>query len=311
MIRERKVIALCIWTCLALALLILVAAMLIYPHVSWRLLRRYLLVIIPVLGCAAFFGRLLGRSVVSILAQESDQQQARLRMFLSETGHELRTPLTIIGSSIDIIRRALPVSNVTDQALIDGVMQELRRLNLIVNNVLLLARLDVIKDAKIEAVDVSQTLEELAAEARLREPALEIGVCAPPGIMLSIDRTALRESIRNLIDNAMKYAPHSPISLCCEVSDLAVEIVVKDLGPGMDTEDLCLAVERYYRGQAALHIEGTGLGLAIVKSTMERSGGTVQIASSLGEGVSVTLTLPRTEQTPQQPNAAFTRRKSD
>lgn len=290
--RPEQVIALCIATTCVLTLLVLFVSFLFYPYVTWRLLARYSVVVVATELCAIVLGYVLGRVTIAILAEEAEERQTRLRLFLSETGHELRTPLAVMGGTIGTLRQAISAADIAGQSLLDGLEQEINRLSQLVQKVLLLARLDVVRASTIESVDVNATLEAIAEEGRRRSPQTSISVEGPAAVRMSMDRTALREAVRNLVDNALRYAPGAPITLSVVRDAQSVQIVVADEGPGMDAEDCALAFERYYRGSAVGNIDGSGLGLAIVKSTAERFGGRATIDSGIGLGVRVAMAFP-------------------
>ena len=156
-----QVIALSIATTSTVTLLVLFVAFLFYPNVTWRLLNRYMIVVFATEACAIVLGYVLGRVTVSLLAEEAEEKQTRLRLFLSETGHELRTPLAVMGGTVGTLRHAIPLADIAGQALLDGLEQEIGRLSRLVQKVLLLARLDVVRASTIESVDVRETLEAM------------------------------------------------------------------------------------------------------------------------------------------------------
>ena len=106
--------------------------------------------------------------------------------------------------------------------------------------------------------------------------------------------------MRNLIDNALKYAPGSDVAVSTAVQGSDVLLVVRDRGPGMSEQDQSHAFDRFYRGRAGItEVEGSGLGLAIVKRAVERSEGTIVLESREGGGTQFTIRLPLATTEPQ------------
>ena len=100
------------------------------------------------------------------------------------------------------------------------------------------------------------------------------------------------EGLKNVIENAVRYAPDSPIEVTVvTVSQGTSSITVADRGPGMDAVDIEHAFDRFYRGSERASVEGSGLGLAIAKRAVERAGGTIAVTSTRGKGTSVTMTF--------------------
>ena len=113
-----------------------------------------------------------------------------------------------------------------------------------------------------------------------------------PGSFVEVSESELRESLRNLLDNALKYAPGTTIVTTVRTEGDSVLIRVRDDGPGMSPELSARAFERFTRGETAGSVGGSGLGLAIVKRSIERGGGSVSLDTKLGEGTTVEIRLP-------------------
>jgi two-component system OmpR family sensor kinase len=118
-----------------------------------------------------------------------------------------------------------------------------------------------------------------------------ITVNAPTKCIVEAEENDLYEAIKNVVENAVRYAPKSPLALEVSCDRAAVSIVVSDRGPGMDARDVEHAFDRFYRGGERSG-EGSGLGLAIAKRAVERIGGTIALESTPGAGTRVTISLP-------------------
>ena len=295
--RERQqVVLVCIAACCALALAVLGMAFLSYPRASWSLLRRYNFVLAVALTVAALVGYVMARYALAMSSRTAARDEARLRQYLSETGHGLRTPLAVMAASIDALRRTAPPANAAGHTLLDGLQHEVTRMSALVRDVLLLARLDVARRSSSEAViDVDTMLADLAREARQVAPGLDLQLDARSGARVRADAIALREAIRNLIDNACKHAPGAKLELGATRAGAQTMISVRDHGPGMDADDNALAFERYYRGASAQAVEGSGLGLPIAQAAVQAAGGRIEMISAPGAGTTLRLLLPVTD----------------
>jgi signal transduction histidine kinase len=170
---------------------------------------------------------------------------------------------------------------------------ESRRMRSLVEKLILLARLERPAPPKIAPVDVEvvarhvvDALAPLAGDGRIR---FHGGGPAP----VRADESELREAVKNIIDNALKYAPGSAVDVTVSSRDGSVAVEVADAGPGFSEEDRAHAFDRFYRGTTRGSVEGSGLGLAIAKRAVERARGEIAIYSAPDEGTRVVLTLPR------------------
>ena len=231
------------------------------------------------------------RLTAATIARERNELQ--MRQFIADAGHELRTPLTIVMGYLEILQQGV----VDDAAGVGGVyatmLTESRRMRAAIEKLILLARLERPAPPRTELVDAAaiamrtaDALGPLAGEGRI--------TVTPPAMPCSVvaDESELYEAIKNVAENAVRYAPGSPIHLDVSCSDERVSIVVSDRGPGMSAQDVEHAFDRFYRGGERSG-EGSGLGLAIAKRAVERIGGSVEIESNPAKGTRVTISLPR------------------
>ncbi len=238
------------------------------------------------------------------LALRSTARATRLsRMqteFVSNASHELRTPL----ASLRVFGELLALGRVSEPAKIreygEHIESESGRLERLVDNVLDFARIESAERRyRFEKADLREVVEDTlrSFEVRLAQEgfALELRsrVAALPPVMADPD--ALGQALANLLENAIKYSPDSrAIEVELDAAGGAVSVAVRDHGAGIPAEDLDRIFEKFYRvGSGLVHdARGSGLGLAIVKHVVEAHGGTVSVASRLGEGSTFTLRLP-------------------
>ncbi|MFJ9472907.1 sensor histidine kinase [Streptomyces caniferus] len=227
---------------------------------------------------------------------ERQHSEERLRQFVADASHELRTPLTTIRGWAQLHLHGLA----RDPELVERAMlrieDEAARMHSMVEELLLLARLDQGRPLAAAPVDLGKLAQDAVADARAVDPGRPVTVEEQGETFAHGDEDRLLQVLRNLLDNALRYTPPgTPISVTVRAPDGArVELHVTDQGPGMDPGTAGRIFERFYRGDASRTpgAGGTGLGLSIVKSITEAHGGTVSVRTAPGEGSTFTVTLP-------------------
>jgi two-component system phosphate regulon sensor histidine kinase PhoR len=219
--------------------------------------------------------------------------------FVANVSHELRTPLSLIKSAAETLLDGAKTDPVALDRLLAIIDRHADRLTLLIDDLLMLARLDSGRLAlNLQPCPVrtaaQETLDDLAPRAQVRAMRLENTV--PAGLLVLADPDRLSQVLSNLIDNGIKYG-----RACGIVSVAArplgngrVEVCVRDDGPGIPPEARARVFERFYRVDKARSREqgGTGLGLAIVKHVVLAHGGEVRVESELGQGAAFYFTLP-------------------
>lgn len=153
------------------------------------------------------------------------------------------------------------------------------RMRGLVEKMLLLSKLESAEKAP-SVVSVAEVSDEVAQDMLSQHPNRQIVLKCDAKARVRIDEDDLYEAERNLVENALRYAPDSPVRVETNVRDGAVEIAVIDRGPGIPKDELAMVFERFYRGRSNDGQEGTGLGLAIVRRVVERWNGSVALESS-------------------------------
>jgi two-component system OmpR family sensor kinase len=221
----------------------------------------------------------------------------RLRAFLADAAHELRTPLAIAVGYTGILKRGGTSDRELTDRIVGDIAAEHERLQRLVDRILQLARLDAIGKPDIASCDAVAVAREAIDLVRPLDPARQIDLHAPDRANAAIGQDDLRDALRNLLDNAMRYAPGSPIVLSV-AADGDVTVRVSDRGPGMDEFTAAHAFDRFFRGADRGEIPGSGLGLSIVRRIVERAGGRVALDSAPGRGTAIELRLPRSRSSP-------------
>jgi signal transduction histidine kinase len=143
-----------------------------------------------------------------------------------------------------------------------------------------------------EVVDVSQLVEDVVMPMAEASPARTVELDVRPGAMARIDPIGCSHALTNLVDNAIKYAPESPIEVALDYDDRYIRISVTDHGTGMSDAEALHIFDRFYRGPLRRDVPGSGLGLPIARSAIERAGGTLVVESTPGSGARFIIRLP-------------------
>ncbi len=238
----------------------------------------------------AALNTLLAHVESSLTARHESEQQ--VRQFVADASHELRTPLTTIAGYTELARRR-PDDQVTTRTALDKVEEESARMTAMVEDLLLLARLDSGRPLERHTVDLSRLLVEAVSDARVVDPGHRWQLDLPEeSIEVSGDVQRLHQVVTNLLTNARKY---TPAGTTITVSAQPGGFSVHDNGPGFPPGLAEHAFERFARGDAARtrgDTGGAGLGLALVQAIVTAHGGKVSLRSRPGD-TEVTVTLPR------------------
>ena len=219
--------------------------------------------------------------------------------FVANVSHELRTPLSLIKSAAETLIDGGKNDPAVTARFLEIIDKHASRLTLLIDDLLLLARLDSGRiELKLQPVTLrtaaQEALDDAALLARARQITLENRVA--PEARAEADAERLRQVLSNLIDNGIKYGrAGGHIAVGGRALDGAhVELTVRDDGPGIPAEAKARVFERFYRVDKARSREqgGTGLGLAIVKNVVQAHGGDVRVESAPGAGTEFFITLP-------------------
>jgi len=223
------------------------------------------------------------------------ESEDRLRRFVADASHELRTPVTTIRGYAELYRvGALDDPNDLGQAM-RRTEEEAIRMGSLVEDLLLLARLDQGRPLERAPVDLGVLAIDAVRDARAVQPERPITVSTDEGVVVEGDDHRLRQVVANLVGNALGHTPEqTPVHVAVHRDNGRAVLEVRDEGPGMGQEAAARAFERFYRADPARSRRhgGTGLGLAIVKATVEAHGGSVRMDTNEGAGTTVRVELP-------------------
>jgi two-component system OmpR family sensor kinase len=236
-------------------------------------------------------------------ADKARGSEDRMRRFITDASHELRTPLTTIRGFAELYRQGAA----RDVAmLLSRIESEASRMGLLVDDLLMLARLDVQRPLEHHRVDLLALASDAVHDARAIDPrrTVTMEVLDGPGTPEVLgDEPRLRQVLSNLVANALQHTPEDAdviVRVGTDGDDAVLEVA--DQGPGMSPQDASRVFERFYRTDSsrARASGGTGLGLSIVDSLVHAHGGVVTVKTAMGEGCCFRVTLPRVSEVPAQ-----------
>jgi two-component system OmpR family sensor kinase len=223
---------------------------------------------------------------------ERDATEQRLRQFLADASHELRTPLTSIQGFAELFRLG-PDAQVDLPVILRRIEQESERMEALVEDLLLLARLDQTRPIDRRPVDLAVLAADACTDAVARDRERQITLESPDPVVVKGDGDHLRQAIGNLVANAVDHTPSgTPIEVAVRTEGGAGLVVVRDHGKGLSSEARGRAFDRFWQADDARAGTGAGLGLAIVAAIADEHGGSVTGDNAPGGGAVFTLRLP-------------------
>lgn len=257
----------------------------------------------------AALNTMLGRLVAALQQREHSEQ--RLRRFVADASHELRTPLTSIRGFAELYRRSDDVPHDEVRRMMSRIEDEALRMGRLVEDLLLLARLDRERSIDLVDLDLGALVHDVVHDARARDAAREIMLHAPEqGPRVLADAHRLRQVLDNLLTNALVHTiPASPVHVTVEhgsvgdhvtaaagvetARDTTMGVVeVADAGPGISPEHAARIFDRFYRVHNGPGGGGTGLGLAITAAIAEAHNGRVELKPNSQGGSTFRLLIP-------------------
>ena len=242
---------------------------------------------------------------------EREASEGRLRQFLSDASHELRTPLASIRGYAELFRIGAARGPADTEKAMGRIEDEAARMGVLVEDLLTLARLDEVRDAATDEVDLAELAADAAADARAMDPDRRIeAIGDAPAVVLG-DADQLRQVLANLLRNALVHTPPgTPVEITTRPGTERVTLDVRDHGPGLPTDEADALFERFWRAEAGRERgrAGAGLGLAIVAGIVEGHGGFVHAGNAEGGGAVFTVTFPAAPEASAPPAPAAPRR---
>lgn len=227
---------------------------------------------------------------------QKNASESKLRRFVADASHELRTPLTAIRGFAELHRQGAVTGEVKVKELVGRIEKESIRMGSLVEDLLLLARMDEARPHALEPVDLTHLIEESVASARAAGPDHPITLEVADDLYVLGDSKRIHQALGNLLANSRTHTPSgTAISVLAKSGEFETTITVADSGPGLSEQDQSRVFERFFRvdpSRARQVGEGSGLGLSIVDAVMKAHGGSVSVSSKLGKGATFTLHFP-------------------
>ncbi|TDD23061.1 HAMP domain-containing histidine kinase [Kribbella turkmenica] len=226
------------------------------------------------------------------------QSEDRMRRFVADASHELRTPLTSIRGFAELARQR---GGVTDPDTMRRIEDEAKRMGLLVDDLLLLARLDQQRPLKLEQVDLLPVAADALHTAQAVQPGRDVSLKILPDSRAPVvagDEARLRQVLGNLVSNALHHTPlEAPITVSVGTRGGEAILEVSDTGPGLSDEQKTRVFERFYRADSARTraTGGSGLGLSIVAALVAAHRGRVDVTDAEPHGATFTVHLPLTD----------------
>ena len=225
------------------------------------------------------------------------ESENKLRRFVADASHELRTPLTAIRGFSELYRQGAVSGEEPTRELVGRIEGESIRMGSLVEDLLLLARLDQAREMESKPVDLEDVVESAVVSARAAGPDHKVSFTPSGEELFALgDEPRIHQVIANLLANARAHTPAgTQIDVSIARDADGIRIAVADNGPGLSIDDQQKIFERFYRADSSrvrVDGEGSGLGLSIVDAVMKAHGGSVTVASEVGKGATFTLFFP-------------------
>lgn len=246
---------------------------------------------------AESFNGMLHRLEVTFSAEKETQEQ--MRRFIADASHELRTPLTSIHGFLEVLLRGAANQPEQLETALQSMHSESLRLNKLVEDLLLLSKLDRTPYAELEVGYLDQTLMEMEPQLRILAGERRLVLTIQPDLECRFNPDQIKQVVLNLFQNAVQHTDsfEGVIRVSLLKAHEKVQLVIQDNGPGISPEHINHIFERFYRSDNSRNRRegGAGLGLSITKAIVEGHGGTIQVSSKVGEGTRVQVTFPEAD----------------
>jgi two-component system OmpR family sensor kinase len=258
---------------------------------------------------AGAFNTMVERIESAFRASERSEASARsseerMRRFVADASHELRTPLTSIRGYAELYRQGAATSPEDVAGVLRRIEEQAARMGLLVDDLLLLARLDQQRPLEHMRVDLAVLTVDAVHDVHAVAPDRAVGLRLPPAddsteepaeVPVLGDEARLRQVLGNLVNNAILHTPSgTPVEVRVRAEGRDAVLEVADKGPGLPPDQAERVFERFYRADPARGriSGGTGLGLAIVAAIVAAHGGRVEVATTVGVGTTFRVLLP-------------------
>jgi two-component system OmpR family sensor kinase len=228
---------------------------------------------------------------------EKEATEQRLRRFVADASHELRTPLTSVRAHAELFRRGARDRPDDLDTVMRRIEDETVRMGVLVDDLLLLARLDQGRPLEHKPVDLAALAADAVADQRVVDPGRPVELDAPRPVIVAGDDGRLRQVLANLLGNVRAHTPPgTPLRVVARTDPDSASAVleVADQGPGLGAGEAEQVFARFYRADRSRSraTGGTGLGLSIVAAIAVAHGGRAEVESTPGQGARFRVLLP-------------------
>jgi two-component system OmpR family sensor kinase len=243
----------------------------------------------------------LGLALNGMLSQieraftQRDVTEQKLRHFVSDASHELRTPLTSMRGYAELLQRNPDMTRDDVLLAVRRIEDETRRMGVLVDDLLLLARLDQGRPLDRAPVDLTAMVNDAVSDARAADPGRSVVAQITAPVELTGDDLRLRQAVANLVRNALVHTPAgSPVEVALRAENGYADIDVIDHGAGVPEVQRERIFERFHRADPARSRDqgGSGLGLSIATAVVAAHGGRISVADTPGGGATFRIALP-------------------
>ena len=250
----------------------------------------------------------LGLALNTMLAQleaafaERARNEQRLRHFISDASHELRTPLTSMQGYAELMRRNPDMEGEDMRLAMRRMEDETKRMGVLVDDLLLLARLDQGRPLERARVDLEALVTDACADARAIDPSRTVSARVAAPLVVTGDDMRLRQVLGNIVRNALVHTPAgSPVEVDLHPDDGHAVIEVVDHGEGIPAGHIERIFERFHRADPDRSGDqgGTGLGLSIAAAVVAAHGGSIMVVDTDGGGATFRIELPLADGKPE------------
>jgi signal transduction histidine kinase len=217
--------------------------------------------------------------------------------FIANASHELRTPITIIKGFAETLQDLPSISQKMLAEITEKIVRNCLRMEALVKSLLTLSDIENVPESKFHQCDIATIADNCRYLLQTVSPEVEVDIMKSTDmIQAEVDAELLELCLMNLLENGVKYSkPPAHLTIHLEGNEKTVTIAVQDRGIGIPQDDVPHIFDRFYTVNKARsrQLGGAGLGLSIVKTIIDKHDGTISVISSLGEGTTFTLTLPK------------------
>lgn len=244
---------------------------------------------------SAAFNNMLEKIELSF--RQEQQLKEQMRQFISDASHELRTPLTSIHGFVEVLLRGAAKNEQQLELALNSILTESERLNKLVNDLLLLTRLDRHPSVEMKKENISDIINEIYPQFKILSKGRSIQVNLVKNTLIYANRDQVKQILYNLIQNAINHTneDNGVINISTEYDDDFVVLKIKDNGIGISRENLEKIFDRFFRNDShrARKCGGYGLGLSIVKSIVDGHNGRIEVNSEVGVGTEFCIYLKK------------------